>query len=278
MTEPVEPGARRPQQNRAEVKSLYVRHRNVMAVFADLKPLYVDYYLHLMQNDLKPAEEHDQILKDALAALVLHLTARPVNEMSAWTVNLQGTDPVINLFATGDSEVGNVCGRVFTEAVRQGERSLFFSQVTRPRNPIRQSTIEVHGTDPFRWVEQYYDQSEQVPCKLFRLGDEEFGAAVVQPDCDLEWFEGLDAAGMERLNEDEEVRLLETRRYHFRCGCTEDLIHVVLAPLARSDIDGLFGGEDAVRVQCPRCAATFPITRTQLDDYLRANPPEEDGA
>ena len=74
------------EQARIEVRSYYVRERHAMALRADLKPLYVDVYLHLMQHDVELEPEHAELLKDGLAAMVLHLTSRPWDEITAWTL------------------------------------------------------------------------------------------------------------------------------------------------------------------------------------------------
>jgi molecular chaperone Hsp33 len=260
----------RAENTRIEVTSDYVRERHALALFGSFSPLYVDYYLHLMQHEIKLEPEHDQLLKDALAGITLHLAARPQNELTAWTISLQ--DPLLNLFVTGDSEKGNVTGRVFTSGVKKAPQSLFFSQVTRPSSPIRQSTVEVTGLDAFRMVEQYYAQSEQLPASLFRLEDEQMAMIVAQPDIDMEWFKGLTLEAVKSLGEDETLSRLETRHYYFGCGCTLDLIYSALAPVARRGMDDLYQGEEALRIQCPRCSGVFVATREALQRYLAEHP------
>lgn len=270
-------------QGLVELHSHYVRTRHCLAIQADFGPLFTDYYLHLMQNEIRLEPEHDGMLKDALAAMTLHLTARPRDELSAWTINLN--QPVLNLFVTGDSNiddkqptdtgllVGTVCGRVFTHDVKVGPTCLFFAQSKRPRLPDRQSTVEVTGTDMLRLAEQYYAQSEQLPARYFRLGGDRYGMVVAQPDNDRSWFEGLETGDIERLAETEELSLLETRAYRFGCGCTLDLIYAVIAPMARASFDELFEGEDALRIQCPRCGGRFRVTQEGVRAWLAAHPP-----
>lgn len=285
-------------QGQVVVSSYYVRTRHVMALFADLGPLYVDYYLHLMQNDIRHPPAQDGLLKDALAAIALHLTSRPRDELTAWTVNLN--DPVLNLFVTGDSRAGTACGRLFTKDVKVGPSNLFFAQAKRPRLPDRQSTVSVSGTDLLSIVEQYYAQSEQLPARYFRLGGDGYAMFVAQPDHDPAWFSGLttgDAVSMADVAaaalppgppavpdlaaepvvvgwEGEELRFLEARGFRFGCGCNLELIHAVIAPMARRDPDELFEGEDALTIQCPRCAGRFKVTRAGMRAWLEANPSE----
>ncbi|RYD39757.1 MAG: disulfide bond chaperone [Verrucomicrobiaceae bacterium] len=215
-----------------------------------------------MQHSIRPPAELDQMLKDSLAVLALHLTARPWAETIAWTANLRA--PRVNLFVTGSSIEENITGRVFTEDVREPDRNFFYSQTTTEGNAPRTSTMEVEGKDPFDWVSQYYCQSEQRPARAFRLEDENFALIAAQPDCDLEWRESLDADAVAAISTTEETTLLETRRFRFHCGCTIDRILPVLGGW-KDRLDDLFEGADHINIQCPRCAGRYEVTRDMID-------------
>jgi molecular chaperone Hsp33 len=244
------------------VESIYVRHRNVLAVRGHFPPLYTDYYLHLMQHGIRHPAELDQMLKDFLAALTLHLVARPWAETLAWTVNLRA--PRVNIFVTGGSVEENVTGRIFTDDVREPDRNLFYSQTTSPQiHEPRTSVLEVDDRDPLRWVEQYYEQSEQRPCRMFRHDDERFTLVAAQPAFDEEWLTGLTADTALALDQTEETTLLETRRFRFHCGCDLDKILPVLGSWKKKP-EELFGDAEEIVLQCPRCAARYPVTRDML--------------
>jgi len=244
------------------IESIFVRHRNCLMVRGQFTDIYTDYYLHLADNSIRYPKELDEMLKDALAILTLHLTARPWTETIAWTANLRA--PRINLFVTGSSNEAYVTGRVFTEDIREPDRNFFYSQTTVANDPEpRTSTIEVDGRDPVSWISQFYAQSEQRPARAFRLDDENFVLIAAQPDADLEWLEGLDEGQVAKIIETEETNLLETRPFRFHCGCTVDKILPVLGGW-RDRPDELFAGEESINVQCPRCAATYVITREML--------------
>ena len=66
-----------------EIQCYFVRERNALLVRGDFSPLYTDYYLHLMQHGIRHSPELDGMLKDAMAMLTLHLTARPWAETVA---------------------------------------------------------------------------------------------------------------------------------------------------------------------------------------------------
>ena len=71
-----------------DVQAYYVRQRNVLLVRGKFGPLYMDYYLHLMQHGIKHEREYDERLKTALSALALYLCSRPQDETTAWTIHI----------------------------------------------------------------------------------------------------------------------------------------------------------------------------------------------
>ena len=245
-----------------KIESIFVRHRNALLLRGQFTPIYTDYYLHLMQHGVRPPGDLDQMLKDTLAMLALHLVARPWAETIAWTANLRA--PRINLFVTGSSFEQAVTGRIFTEDVREPDRNFFYAQTTAIEGAKpRFSTLEIDGRDPIAWVSQYYDQSEQRPARAFRLEDENFVLIAAQPDCDLEWLASLDEAAVAKISETEETTLLETRQFRFHCGCTLDKILPILGGW-KDRPDELFGDADSISIQCPRCAAKYNVTRDMI--------------
>jgi molecular chaperone Hsp33 len=249
--------------NRLVTRSYFARGRNALVSRADFGPLYEDYYLHWLQHGIRFPKEADDVLKDALAALVLHLASRPQDETVAWTVNFPS--PVLGLFVTGSTRPGNVVGRVWTEGVRPTGTGLFCSETRRGNRQIRRSNVEFQSGDFFRAVEAYYAQSEQRPARLFRHGPEDFVMVSAQPECDLDWLASLDDDAIRALDENETLSLLETRAYHFDCGCTAERITGRLAALGNAGIDELFDGDETIRVDCPRCGALFEVTRQMFE-------------
>ncbi|HCN28120.1 MAG TPA: disulfide bond chaperone [Verrucomicrobiales bacterium] len=251
------------------VRCEFVRGRNCLLVRGQFSPLYMDYYLHLMQHGLKLADDPDQMLKDALATLALHLASRPQDEGCAWTVNFH--DPLMNLFVTGGSRPGRVTGRVFTEDVKDSGKNLFIAQTTRPHMQPRQSMIEFAGADIPAAVEQFYTQSEQRPTRVFRLPDEEFAQISAEPDADLDWLASLTLEQIPGLGETETLSLLETRGYIFECGCTPDRLYPLLTRLPDADLDYIF--EDGfATITCPRCAAACCKASSATSRVARQTP------
>lgn len=251
-----------PVEDFTTVESVFIRQRNALLLRAQFTPVFTDHYLHLMQHGIRHTPELDEMLKDALAMIVLHLVARPWAETIAWTVNLRA--PRVNLFVTGGSVSETVTGRIFTEDVREPDRNFLYSQTTAPRmDEPRTSMLEVVGKDPLAWISQYYSQSEQRPARAFRFDDDIFALVAAQPDCDMAWFDSLDGDAVSRIDEAEETRLLETRRFRFHCDCTLDKILPVLGGW-RERLDELFEDADVIRIQCPRCAASYRVSRDMI--------------
>lgn len=251
----------KPAEEFIKVESIFVRHRNVLAVRGSFSDLYTDYYIHLMENKIKYEGRLDLMLKNAMSVLTLHLVARPWRETVAWTVNMRA--PRVNLFVTGGSLNEFVTGRVFTEDVKEPDRNFLYSQTLATGDETRTSTIEVEGTNPTEWIEHFYEQSEQRPAKCFELPNEEFILFAAQPDFDQEWFDGLNEEVAANLLEQEETKMLETRKFRFYCGCSPARIAPALRGY-KDNLETLFQGDPFVTAQCPRCGASHQITPDDL--------------
>jgi molecular chaperone Hsp33 len=249
-----------------EVRTYFVRNRNALVARADFGELYVDYYLHQGQHGYRHDPAHDAMLKEALGAVTLHCASRPWNETSAWTIHF--SELQLNLFVTGDNTRGAVVGQVFTEDVKQDGRNLFMADTLRVPGEPRRSVVELVSADIFKAVERYYQQSEQRPARLFRHAEEDFVMVSAHPDCDLKWFESLDDDAVRRIDESETLSLLETRHYRWECGCNEQRMMRVLAPVMRQSPDDLFGEDASLRMSCPRCGARYAITREALEAFV----------
>ncbi|MEM6911867.1 MAG: Hsp33 family molecular chaperone HslO [Verrucomicrobiota bacterium] len=249
-----------------EVHSHYIRARNCLFIEARLASLYMDYYLHLQDHELRYTQDQDRSLKEALACLLLHLVSRPREETVAWTMNF--SDPAMNLFVTGNSRPGQITGRIFTEEVREARQNLFYSQVQIPDGPSYNSMVKVEGRAILSLVEQFYDQSEQLPARFFELPDERFCVVKGMPEADESWLRSLTLPEVEALRETETVKFLETRSYRFDCGCRIDRILPALSGIASRDMEELFGGQEVIRITCPRCGLRYALSRDMMKAFL----------
>lgn len=240
------------------VESVFVRQRNCLLLRGEFSPVFTDYYLHLMQHGLRNEGILDLDLKKVMAYFILHLVSRPWAEYHAWTLNLQ-SPCVANLFVSGSSLTESVVARAFTEDVRVPEQNMLYAQMIRDHKQPQTSVIILHGDTPEEWVEDYYAQSEQRAARCFDFEDDRFALLTAQPDADLEWLRSVTPRNIQHVDEEEETRVLETRRFRFYCGCSVDKILPTIRSM-RADLADILSENGNIEVTCPRCAAQYHIT------------------
>lgn len=246
----------------ATVQSIFVRHRNCLLLRADMSPLFVDYYLNLMQHGQRNAEREDSIFKQLLAFFTLHLVSRPWQEYHAWTLNVN-TPSLANYFVSGSSLTEDVIGRVFTEGVKEPESNLLYAQNLRHQKEPQTSVIVLPGDSVAGWVEEYYRQSEQREARAFELEGDVFALVAAQPGADYDWLTELTQAQVAHITEQEETKVLETRKFTFRCGCTLQKILPTIQAM-QGDFADLLAEQGFLEISCPRCGAVYKVTPDML--------------
>ncbi len=252
----------------ATVQSLFVRRRNCLLLRADFSPLFVDYFLNLMQHGRRNPAREEGIFRQLLAFFTLHLVSRPWKEYHAWTLSLReegvAKEPIAaNFFVSGSSLTEDVVGRIFTEEVKVPEQNMLFAQNVVPGREPQTSVIVLHGDTPPAWVEDFYRQSEQRQARAFELEGDSFALITAQPDADHDWLAELTAADVAELDAQEELKQLETRRFYFRCGCTLDKILPAIRAM-QHDFADLLSEQGHLEVSCPRCGAAYRVTPDML--------------
>lgn len=251
-----------PVEEFTTVQAFFVRKRNCLMLKADFSPLFVDYYLHLMQHKQRNAEAEDTMFKQLLAWFTLHLVSRPWQEYHAWTLNIK--DPMLaNYFVSGSSLTEDVIGRVFTEGVREPERNMLFAQNLRTNKEPQTSVIILPGNTAAEWVEDFYRQSEQRQARAFEVQGDTYALITAQPGADHDWLCELSSKDVAEIEEHEELKLLETRKFTFRCGCTLEKILPTIRTMQK-DFADLLSEQGFLEVSCPRCGATYHVTPDML--------------
>lgn len=246
------------------VQSIFVRQRNCLMLKADFSPLYVGYYLHLMQHSLRNAPTEDGIFKELLAFFTLHLVSRPWQEHHAWTFNVK--EPVLaNYFVAGSSLTEDVVGRVFTEDVREPEANILYAQNMARNKEMQTSVIPLSAKEPIGWVEDFYRQSEQRQARAFALGGDSYALITAEPGADFDWLAELTTEQVAEIEKTEQLKLLETRRFTFRCGCTVDRILPTIRAMQK-DFADILSEQGHLDVSCPRCGVHYHITPEMLTE------------
>lgn len=247
-----------PVEEYTTVQALFVRKRNCLLLRADFSPLFVDYYLHLMQHKQRNAEAEDTMFKQLLAFFTLHLVSRPWQEYHAWTLNIKA--PMLaNYFVSGSSLTEDVIGRVFTKDVREPEKNMLFAQNLRTNKEPQTSVIILPGETSTEWVEDFYRQSEQRQARAFEVGGDTYALVTAQPGADFDWLSELTAQDVAEIEQHEEVKVLETRKFTFRCGCTLEKILPTIRTMQK-DFADLLSEQGFLEVSCPRCGAVYHVT------------------
>ena len=244
------------------VHSIFVRQRNCLLLQADFSPIFVDFYLNLMQHGLHPRELEADVFKRLLAFFTLHLVSRPWQEHHAWTLNVKSPS-LANYFVAGSSLTEDVVGRIYTEDVRLPDTNILYAQNIAHNKEAQTSVILLGDGGPAAWVEEFYRQSEQRPARAFEQEGDHFALITAQPGADAAWLEGLTAQDVAHLAKQEELHELESRRFTFRCGCSAGRILPVVRAMHRDFVD-ILAEQGYIEVSCPRCGANYHITPDML--------------
>lgn len=251
-----------PVEEFATVQAIFVRQRNCLMLRAEFTPLFVDYYLNLMQHGNRNAEAEDTMFKQLLAFFTLHLVSRPWQEYHAWTLNIK--EPMLaNYFVSGSSLTEDVVGRVFTEDVREPEKNMLFAQNIRTGKEPHTSVITLPGENVIGWVEDFYRQSEQRVARAFELENDQYVLITAQPGADIDWLSELTLQDAAEIDTHEETKQLETRKFTFRCGCTAEKILPTLRAM-KKDFADILSEQGFLEASCPRCGAKYTITADML--------------
>ncbi|MEQ9824685.1 MAG: Hsp33 family molecular chaperone HslO [Puniceicoccaceae bacterium] len=274
MEKLTQPDSRMP--NGFVVSNRFVRTRNVLISEMDASVLFENVAAHRVEHGIEVPANIAPLFDQLLAAFTLHAASRPRNEMVAWT--LRYPTPVVSFFFAADAELGTVTGRFFQQHVKVAEMGEMHQELHRPNREPHLSMIEFSGSTAQSAIHQFYNVSEQRPARFFDLGNHRFALVSAHPDYDEGWFTHVDLQTVLQLDSTETVNLLETRTFYWSCGCTHEKIAALLAPMMKQDAESIFGDAEFADVNCPRCGATYSITRAELAQRAASLPESEDDA
>lgn len=261
MTHPNPPSELAPEG--IHIVNSFIRGRNVLITEADFSALFVDFFIHLQEHAITAPAEVVTQFRDFLAAFTLHAASHPRNEVLAWTLQMQ--QPPRNLFFAADTEWSTVTGRFFTDGIKEEDSNVFYQDLKIHGKPLHRSIVPFHGVDTKATVEFYYSQSEQRPARFFHLGADRYALLSAHPDWDQQWLRNVSINDLLALHDRETVNELESRQFRWWCGCSTDKILQILKGPMQSDPHALFGDDDHITVNCPRCRAKYHISRQQLE-------------
>ena len=138
----------------------------------------MDYYLHQGQHGYQHEPAHDELIKQALAAITLHCASRPWNESSAWTIHLR--EPLLNLFVAGDNRLGNVVGQAVVPATNKvvAARGEMVQAEDSFRGRLAQCSVI--AWPPVEWISAWTIHLREPLLNLFVAGDNRLSTVVGQ--------------------------------------------------------------------------------------------------
>lgn len=243
-----------------ELRILLDPERDVVFCHGHFENLFDAYRRHVSRWEGLPAEPLLSKMQALLAATCLHLSCKPRDQFTAWTLNLNR--PAANLFTTGDNQAGTVAGRLITAGVRTEPENRLFVESRRGAQHS-ESLLSFSLDEIPAIVESYYERSEQTRVRLFAPAESEYLLVFGLPHVNESWLSSLDArSALGRIEQD--LSPVEVRLFRFDCGCNAQRMMDVLRSLFGDKMESLFAGEEQLEAFCPRCGRRWWIAR---DDF-----------
>ncbi len=154
--------------------------------------------------------------------------------------------------------------------MKQAARSLFYSDVVADDKPSKRSVIEFEADNFLAAAESFTSKASNA----------RRDSSVTTRRNWCWWRRSRIAIWTGWLPSTTRPSASSTRRWSsacwkrgiivFACGCNQERMLTMLAPIMRSEPDSLFEGEETIRISCPRCGARHTITREALEARIAA--------
>lgn len=230
----------------------------------------LDYYIHRQKFAPETHFDHDNALKDLIACLAVHLTVRPSAESHAWTAHFVSSSP-FSVFVTGEltqledarRAEGYITGNIITENIRHTDVNSLHAQRSAPDGTVYRSYIQSESAEAGAILERFYQQSEQLPLRIFlpRDSDKAFAFAAL-PDFDEAWFS---STALEGFIPDTNAIHLRSCEFRFFCDCSPDKLMPFFNTLSDEELEELYGEDRELIISCPRCGRNFAVEKKDLE-------------
>lgn len=239
-------------------------------------------------------------LGDALAAIAL--LSATIKYKGKIILQIRGDGPLHLLVvqATSDNTVRGIAR--WQSEVPQGSLKEMFGNATmvitiEPEvGEAYQGIIELKGDALSNGIEAYFQQSEQLPTRLWLASDDDACAGFLLQELpgdenntlDWEHHEHLAATVtdeellslqakelLHRLYHEENVLLFDSEIFSFRCGCSHERIETMLLSLGYDEVKQTLEEQGQVAVDCEFCNAHYEYDAVDIEKLFAAsNQPE----
>jgi len=235
-------------------------------------------------------------LGDALAAVAL--LSATIKYKGKIILQIRGDGPLHLLVAqaTSDNTVRGIAR--WQSEVPEGSLKEMFGNATMvitiepERGEAYQGIIELKGNALSNGIEAYFQQSEQLPTRLWLTSDEDACAGLLLQELpgdennspDWEHHEHLAATIrdeellslqaseiLHRLYHEENVRLFDSEIFSFRCSCSRERIDAMLTSLGYTEVRQTLEQEGKIAVDCEFCNAHYEYDAVDVEKLFASD-------
>ena len=152
-----------------------------------------------------------------------------------------------------------------------------------------QGIVPLNGNDISTALQAYFDQSEQLPTRLWLACDEQSAAGMLIQKLPAEendkdaWNRVLCLAEttqqeelltlradtvLHRLFHEENLELFEAKPITFSCNCSQERTRDMLVSLGKEEIDNLIEEQNKVSITCEFCNANYSFDKVDLEQLF----------
>ena len=235
-------------------------------------------------------------LGDALAAIAL--LSATIKYKGKIILQIRGNGPLHLLVvqATSDNTVRGIAR--WQSEVPEGSLKDMFGDATMvitiepEAGEPYQGIIELKGDVLANGIEAYFQQSEQLPTRLWLASDDDACAGFLlqelpgDNDDKLDWEHHEHLAAtlkdeelislqakelLHRLYHEEDVRLFDSEVFSFRCSCSRERIDMMLISLGYDEVKQTLEEEGKVAVDCEFCNAHYEYDAVDAEQLFASD-------
>jgi hypothetical protein len=247
-------------KNLATYKRYLFLETNLLIVQGSIAPVIAGMGDYCLRHKIAPPNsELNPVIQELMAAVALSAVSLAERESWGWSLVFQGMNVG---FFTGIEPEGMICMRILAADSAKASGMI---QRQKAGLPMTQSHIKPHTQSPRDAVEQYFSEADQMQT---RLAIKENGAGVFVQSLPGGNFDAVKALGEDELFRSIDatiasgsVKELGEVLMFYECRCSEEMICKMIDSLKDADQRDLFGFQQQLEIECPRCGRKYTVTK-----------------